>query len=76
MKWLLEFFNPSAYDHGYRAGFDKGYKEGQDWGHDHDACEHTHPFEEAKAALGMGFAGRKRAPGWGSHAPQTSTKGR
>ncbi len=73
MSWLKRLFNPSAYDQGHQDGFKEGYKEGQDWGHDHGACEHTHPFQEALAALGH----RPRAAGWGTyHRPQTSTKGR
>ena len=72
MKWLFEFFSPNAYDQGYRAGFKKGVQEGQDWGHEHGACEHTHPFDGALAALG-----HKRSPGFGTyHRPQSSTKGR
>ena len=41
MKWLKRLFGPGAYD----QGFKEGYKEGQDWGHEHGACEHTHPFD-------------------------------
>ena len=50
--WLTRLFDPSAYDQGHKDGFIEGYKEGQDWGHEHGACEHSHPFEEALAALG------------------------
>ena len=57
MWWLKRLFGPSAYDQGHQDGFKEGYKEGQDWGHEHGACEHSHPFEEALAALG-----RKKPP--------------
>lgn len=50
MKWLTRLLDPSAYDQGHQDGYQEGYKEGQDWGHDHGACEHTHPFEEARRA--------------------------
>ena len=63
--WLKRVLGPSAYDQGHQDGFKEGYKEGQDWGHEHGACEHTHPFEEAKVALGAASE-VKRAPGWGS----------
>ncbi len=60
MKWLKRLFGSSAYDQGHQDGFKEGYKEGQDWVHDHDACEHTHPFEEALAALGHNKPPNKR----------------
>ena len=76
--WVKQILNPTAYDQGHQDGFAEGYEEGQQWGHDHGACYHTHPFEEAKAALGMGFAAKQlRGSGWGSyHSSQKSTKGR
>ena len=46
--WLLRFLSAGAHDQGHQDGFKEGYKEGQDWGHEHGACEHTHPIEEAK----------------------------
>lgn len=52
MKWLTRLLGSSAYDQGHQDGFMEGYKEGQEDGHTHGACEHTHPFEEALAALG------------------------
>ncbi len=64
MKWLSELFNPGVYDQGHKDGYKEGYKEGQDWGHEHGACEHTHPFEEALAALGGGKPAKMSAPGW------------
>ncbi|KKK55787.1 hypothetical protein LCGC14_3071070, partial [marine sediment metagenome] len=58
MKWVSRLLNPGAYD----QGFKEGYKEGQDWGHEHGACEHTHPLEQrwpllaqaAKRGSGLG----------------------
>ncbi len=47
MKWLKRLFGPSAYDQGHQDGF----KEGQDWGHEHGACKHSHPLEEAERFL-------------------------
>ncbi len=53
MNWLSRLFNPDAYDQGHRDGYQEGYKEGQAWGHDHGACEHTHPFDDALKAFGF-----------------------
>ena len=59
LKYLFEFFSPRTYDHGYRAGFKKGVQEGQDWGHEHNACKHSHPFDGALSALGLKSVGHE-----------------
>ncbi len=53
MKWLKRLFGLSAYDQGHRDGYQEGYKEGQDWGHEHGACEHAHPFDDALKVSGF-----------------------
>lgn len=60
--WLPWPLGQKIYDKGYADG----YKEGQDWGHEHDACEHTHPFDGALAMLGAN-RDSKRAPGFGTY---------
>ena len=51
MKWLVRFLFPGAYDQGHQDGFKEGYNVGQGWGHDHGACEHSHPYAGALGAL-------------------------
>ena len=65
--WPLRFLSAGAYDQGHQDGFKEGYKEGQDWGHEHGACEHTHPIEEALAMLGASKDGTQRGSGWGTY---------
>lgn len=68
MKWLKRFLGrcvampcPRAYDQGHQDGFKEGYVEGQQWGHEHGACEHTHPFEDAIEGIGPDvIAGRRQ----------------
>ena len=60
MNWLRGFWG-NAYsfwaDLGtplYDQGYKDGYREGQDDGHEHGACEHTHPFDEALRSVAYG----------------------
>ncbi|KKL26497.1 hypothetical protein LCGC14_2394720 [marine sediment metagenome] len=54
MKWLKCLFGPSAYNQGYLGGFKEGLLEGKELGHEHGACEHTHPFDDALRLSGFG----------------------
>lgn len=64
--WPLRFLSAGAYDQGHQDGFKEGYKEGQDCGHKHGACEHSHPFDGALAALGV-LPEKRRGSGWDSY---------
>ena len=63
--WPLRFLSAGAYDQGHQDGF----KEGQDWGHDHGACEHTHPFDGALSTMGGVYEAKNKLRGsiWDSY---------